>query len=150
MPIDITKKEVYSSIQKGVEEALKEYRREYLPSRILVDMLDTWPEPEVELFLANYPETPSILLDRMACTSKDPAVIAAVAAHPRTAAKVMQDLASHKDHSVRLMLAGNKQISPQTAAVLAEDKSVQVSEKPGLAYKSPGTFTDRSGNFGQK
>ncbi len=47
MPIDITKEEVYASISKSVEEALKEYRREYLPSRILVDMIDTWPEPDV-------------------------------------------------------------------------------------------------------
>ena len=126
MPIDITKEEVYASISQGVEDALKEYRREYLPSRILVDMIDTWPEPDVEIFISAYPESPSILLERLAYTSKNPAVLCNVASHPRTGAKVMQDLASHKEEEVRLMLAANKQISPQTATLLGEDDSVLV------------------------
>lgn len=126
MPIDITKEEVYASISKSVEDALKEYRREYLPSRILVDMIDTWPEPEVEVFISAYPESPSILLERLAYTSKNAEVLCNIASHPRTGVKVMQDLASHKEEEVRLMLAANKQISPQTAALLGEDESVLV------------------------
>ena len=126
MPIDISKEEVYKNIQKGVDHALKEFRREYLPSRILTEMIDTWPDTEVELFLASYPETPSILLERMAYMSKSGDVLCAIASHPRTSAKIMQDLASHKDESVRQMLAVNKQISPQTAALLSEDDSVVV------------------------
>jgi hypothetical protein len=126
LPIDITKEEVYGKIKLDVDSALKEYRREYIPSRILVDLLDTWAEPEVELFLASYPETPSLVLERIAYTGKDPDVLCAIASHPRTAAKVMQDLASHKELEVRLMLAGNKQISPQTAALLSEDDSVLI------------------------
>jgi len=126
VPIDITKEEVYASISKSVEEALKEYRREYLPSRILVDMIDTWPEPDVEAFISAYPESPSILLERLAYTSKNPAVLCNVASHPRTGAKVMQDLAAHDEEEVRLMLAANKQISPQTATLLGEDDSVLV------------------------
>lgn len=126
MPIDITKEEVYASICQGAEDALKEYRREYLPSRILVDMIDTWPEPDVETFISGYPESPSILLERLAYTCKNPIVLCNVASHPRTGAKVMQDLASHKEEEVRLMLAANKQISPQTATLLGEDDSVLV------------------------
>ncbi|MCH2204507.1 MAG: DUF2336 domain-containing protein [Lentisphaerales bacterium] len=126
MPIDISKEEVYKHIQTGVDHALKEFRREYLPSRILTEMIDSWPEPEVELFLASYPETPSILLERIAYMSKVPDVLCAIASHPRTSAKIMQDLASHDDEPVRQMLAVNKQISPQTAALLSEDDSVIV------------------------
>ncbi|MCM8528348.1 MAG: hypothetical protein NE327_17630 [Lentisphaeraceae bacterium] len=126
MPIDITKEEVYACITRGVEEALKEYRREYLPSRILVDMIDTWPETDVEIFISAYPESPSMLLERLAYTSKNPEVLCNVASHPRTGAKVMQDLASHKEEGVRLMLAANKQISPQTATLLGEDDSLLV------------------------
>ena len=126
MPIDITKEEVYASISRGLEDALKEYRREYLPSRILVDMIDTWPEEDVEVFISAYPESPSILLERLAYTSKNPLVLCNVASHPRTGAKVMQDLASHKEEDVRFMLAANKQISPQTATLLGEDDSVLV------------------------
>ena len=126
MPIDITKEEVYACITRGVENALKEYRREYLPSRILVDMIDTWPEPDVEVFISAYPESPSMLLERLAYTSKSPEVLCNVASHPRTGAKVMQDLASHKEEEVRLMLAANKQISPQTATLLGEDDSVLI------------------------
>lgn len=126
MPIDITKEEVYACITRGVEGALKEYRREYLPSRILVDMLDTWPEPDVDIFISAYPESPSILLERLAYSSKDPVVLCSIASHPRTGAKVMQDLASNKEEEVRLMLAANKQISPQTATLLGEDESVLV------------------------
>ena len=126
MPIDISKEEIYKNIQKGVDHALKEFRREYLPSRILTEMIDTWPEPDVESFLASYPETPSVLLERVAYMSKDGNVLCAIASHPRTSAKIMQDLASHEDESVRQMLAVNKQISPQTAALLSEDESVVV------------------------
>ncbi|NQZ58833.1 MAG: hypothetical protein HRT88_15380 [Lentisphaeraceae bacterium] len=126
MPIDINKEEVYQTIEKGVDVALKEFRREYLPSRILVDLIDTWPEEGVELFLASYPETPSILLERLAYTCKKAKVLCAVASHPRTSAKVMQDLAAHDESEVRIMLAANKQISPQTAALLSEDDSIWV------------------------
>jgi hypothetical protein len=126
VPIDISKEEVYKHITTGVDHALKEFRREYLPSRILTDMIDTWPEPDVELFLASYPETPSIIIERMAYMSRAPEVLCAIASHPRTSAKIMQDLASHKEVEVRQMLAVNKQISPQTAALLSEDKSVIV------------------------
>lgn len=136
MPIDITKEEVYSKVKNDKERALKEYRREYIPSRILVDMLDTWTEPVVELFLASYPETPSLLLERIAYTSEDPEVLCALASHPRTSAKVMQDFASHKEVKVRSMLAGNKQISPQTAALLSEDDEMliraELAQNPAL------------------
>ena len=58
--------------------------------------------------------------------SKSGDVLCAIASHPQYIGKDYAGPCSHKDESVRQMLAVNKQISPQTAALLSEDDSVVV------------------------
>jgi hypothetical protein len=126
MASDITQLTLLEEIRADLDAAIRQYRRVTIPPRLIREMMDDNPDLSVRQFLASYPDTPSRVLTQLAEESLEGEVLGAIAVHSRTPKPVMQKLAAEAPEAIRQQLAANKNLTPQVAALLAEDPSFEV------------------------
>lgn len=127
MPADVQLEELLEAIQKdGPEKVVQAYKRNLLPSRLLIDLYTDYPERENLLFLALYPTVPSSVLEDLIDSCLDPAVQAAAATNPRCSQLMLIRMAQRGEPAVRKALAAHRQLSPKLATDLLRDPSLLV------------------------
>ena len=127
MPADVQLEELLEAIQKdGPEKVVQNYKRNLLPSRLLIDLYTDHPDRENLLFLALYPTVPSSVLEDLVDSCLDPAVQAAAAANPRCSQLMLIRMAQRGIPAVRQALAAHRQLSPKLAQDLLRDPSLHV------------------------
>ncbi|NCD31841.1 MAG: hypothetical protein EOL87_00335 [Spartobacteria bacterium] len=128
MAVLLTTDELLAEIrEKGIAKTVSSYRREPLSSRTLQDLFETEDVPEARLFLASYPNVPSLILDQIiAAGSLDEELLTALAINPRTANTYLIQLTQHPSVSVRLSLAGNDQLGSKEISLLMQDPAPEV------------------------
>ena len=129
MQDDAVEIDFFDHFEKGVDECLEHYKKLRLPSRFLVDLYNEEPSEKLELFLAQYMETPSVVLAEILSTTESEEVLVACAGHPRLPAEAMSVLLEHSSEALRINLASNKQLSPAAAESLLADSSPLVRVK---------------------
>ncbi len=127
MPADITKEELLDAIRKdGARKVAQQYRRNLLPSRVLIDLYTEHPEREVLLFLALYPTVPSQVLEDLGDACSDPEIQAAIATNPRCTHLLLVRMAREGGAPVRAALAANKLQNAKITAELLNDPNLLV------------------------
>jgi phage tail protein X len=119
--------DILTEIHADVDDACRRYRGQALPSTLLKELADASAgDLAVQQFLATFAETPSKVLEQLAAESQDEAILALLAAHPRTPRTVLRDLIEKGSEVVRETVAANRLVSPQVAAGLTRDPSSRV------------------------
>lgn len=127
MATQIDIQEVLDALRKdGPRKVVQHYRRNLLPSRLLLDLYNDYPEYDVQLFLALYPTVPSQILQSLAETVEEEALIAAIAANPRCTQNLLLQLAAEGSPVVRATLAANKLQSQRITSMLLNDPNLFV------------------------
>jgi len=125
MPADIQLEELLEAIrEKGPEKVVQEYKRNPLPSRMLIDLYSEHAELEVLRFLALYPTVPSQVLEDLIDSCLDPAVQVAAATNPRCSQLMLVRMAQRGGTAVRKVLAANRFLSPKLTGDLLRDPSL--------------------------
>ena len=113
--------------QFGINKTVSRHRRTPLSSRTLQELFETSPDPDALLFLASYPNVPSMLLDQLIEQHvPDAPMLAAMAANPRTANSFVMQLVSHPDAEVRQALAENGRLGTHEICQLLQDPAPEV------------------------
>ncbi len=132
--------------EQGVAKTIRQFRRRPLSSDLLRESWthatasDGLPVPAAALlreFIATYPLSPSDLLEQMLEEAGDDVdLLAALAAHPRTAPGNLALLLKNPKPTVRAAASANPQLSPRQLAELAGDRDELVAlaavAHPGL------------------
>lgn len=127
MPADVQLEELLEAIHEhGPEKVVQEYKRNLLPSRLLIDLYADYPELEVLRFLALYPTVPSQVLEDLSDSCLDPTVQAAAATNPRCSQLMLVRMAQRGGTAVRKVLAANRFHSPKLTGDLLRDPSLHV------------------------
>ncbi len=122
MPAEITIDELLEAIRTdGPREVVKRYRHNLLPSRLLIDLYSEFPERAVLLFLASYPTVPSQVLEDLVEGFPDPEIQAAAAVNPRCTHLLLVRMAREGGAPVRAALAANKLQNAKISAALLND-----------------------------
>ncbi|MEA2013023.1 MAG: hypothetical protein U9O87_08120 [Verrucomicrobiota bacterium] len=121
--VDITKEPFLEELVKtGSIKMLKKYGRKILFSPMLRELFDENPEKEVLLFLAQYSNSPSAILEKMSVKTTDTDVLAALVRHPRLPQNILQKIIQEASFYVRISACFNPSITPETAKTLVKDK----------------------------
>jgi hypothetical protein len=127
MPADVQLEELLEAIhEQGPEKVVQQYKRNLLPSRLLIDLYSDYPELDVLRFLALYPTVPSQVLEDLTDFCLDPAVQAAAATNPRCSQLMLVRMAQRGGAAVRKALAAHRQLSPKLTGDLLRDPSLHV------------------------
>ncbi len=105
----------------GAADALRQFKGDMVPARFL-RQLAAAAEPESDLFLSGWPDTPAKILEELAGRSAANSELAgALVRHSRTPAKILEELAGSGGRETRDLLARNRQLSLTLAEELAGD-----------------------------
>lgn len=122
----IDKDTLLKEIEAGPAEALRMHRGNDVPLQILRNIAADSPSRNVQIFLANYEDTPSRILEDMFDNCKDLEVLSGLADNPRTPKTVLQHLAKNDNAELRKVVARSKVISPQTAILMCDDPAPEI------------------------
>ena len=113
-------------IEANVQEALKAHRSGDITPQTLRTLAAGERTPNLTLFLASYPDTPSRILEGLADQNETPEVLVALADNPRTPKQVIQMLAKHDNPMVRRGVASSRAISPVAARIILDDTDAEI------------------------
>lgn len=107
----------------GIAKVCSVFRRPPLPSRMLRELVEMEGEDGVlgRRFVADYPLSPSDLLEALDRDCEDSIALASVALNPRVPPHVLARLAESEDSAVRRQAARNSQLAPRDLRTLARD-----------------------------
>jgi hypothetical protein len=142
MPIDLTVTGLIKEIKKDLDATLKKYNDDYIPTRILQEALAEKRCPELELFIASFPDTPSALIEELAASELCEVAAIALAMHQRTSVQTMNQICESPQTSQRIALAANLALSPQAATTLAKDPKALVRAELASNREIPARIRD--------
>lgn len=137
MTEEITLESLKQEIRReGTRKTANAHKNFPLPTRLLKDLYEQEPEAIDLQFIASYPTSPSLLIEKIAENVQDEEILSRIALNPRTPQLVLNRLSHNAQPNIRLAIAGNRLLSARDFESLIQDPIEFVrralSTNPGL------------------